>query len=79
MKSIAEIEAAANRSYAKTFAALELVAASTRIDLGGLHHRYHANTARRVLRNEAATLLRSARAIDRMTARKVWARHRSQI
>ena len=79
MQSIATTDRLSNQAYAATFSALELIAASTRIELYGLHHRYQASTARRALRNEAARLMRSARATDRATTRKVWARHRPQI
>lgn len=70
---------AENKAYAAAFEAIELIAASARINISGLHHRYHAATAVSLLRNAAAARLRVARSVDRATARKVYRRHRSQI
>ena len=66
-------------SYEMTFTAVELLAASSRINMQGLHHRYNAGAAARLLRKEAARLLRLARATERATCRKVWVRHASQV
>jgi hypothetical protein len=66
-------------SYAAAFSAIELIAASQRVNLHGLHHRYREITAVMVLRMEAAKKMRVARKADKATAAKVWARHRSQV
>lgn len=68
-----------NKAYEHAFTALELMAAAANIDMRHLHHRYRAGTAVKLLRAEAARLLRLARQWDRATACKVWSRHRPQI
>jgi hypothetical protein len=68
-----------NLAYRAAFEAIELMAASANIDMRHLHHRYHASTAVKLLRKEAARLLRMSRAYDRDTAAKVRNRHRSQV
>jgi hypothetical protein len=68
-----------NAAYELTFSAVELVAAAGRIDMRGLHHRYNAGTAARLLRKEAARRLRLARRTEKATCRKVWVRHINQV
>ncbi len=67
-----------NLAYEAAFQAIELIAANCNIDMRHLHHRYQTGTARKLLRSEAAKLLRLSRSHDKATAYKVWSRHKPQ-
>ncbi len=68
-----------NQAYEAAFRAMELLAAAANIDMRHLHFSYRSSTAVKVLRREAATMLWAARAHDKLTAAKVWKRHRKKV